>query len=134
MEKHTSSTLTLSTRAPQGCVLSPLLYSLYTSDCTFTSNSNTLVKFADDTVVVLITNDERAYLGEVENLTAWCQANNLSLNVLKTKEMIVDFGRKQARDYSPQQINGTPVERVISFKYLGSTLQKTFPALYTSGP
>ncbi|KAF7641497.1 hypothetical protein LDENG_00279690, partial [Lucifuga dentata] len=71
----------------KGCVLSPLLYSLYSSDCTSMSNSNTLVKSADDTVVV-------AYLGEVENLAAWCQANNLSLNVVKTKEMIVDFGRK----------------------------------------
>ena len=29
----TSSTLCLSTGAPQGCVLSPLLYSLFTHDC-----------------------------------------------------------------------------------------------------
>ncbi|XP_064865159.1 uncharacterized protein LOC115108497 isoform X2 [Oncorhynchus nerka] len=36
----------------------------------------------------------------------------------KTKEMIVDF-RKQQREHPPIHIDGTVVERVVSFKFLG---------------
>ncbi|KAI4895506.1 hypothetical protein NFI96_002418 [Prochilodus magdalenae] len=38
MGEHTSPSLTLSTGRPQGIVLSPLLYTLYTHDCTTTHN------------------------------------------------------------------------------------------------
>jgi hypothetical protein len=44
----------------------------------------------------------------------WCQENNLSLNVNKTKEMIVDF-RKQQREHLPIHIDGTVVEKVERF-------------------
>ncbi len=47
-----SSPLTLNTGAPQGCVLSPLLYSLYTHECVATHSSNVIMKFTDDTTVV----------------------------------------------------------------------------------
>ncbi len=70
MGNNTSSPLILNTGAPQGCVLSPLLYSLYTHDCTATHSSNVIVKFADDTTVIgLITdNDETAYREEVSRV------------------------------------------------------------------
>ena len=38
--------------APQWCVLSPFVYSLFTHDCTARHDSNTIIKFADDTTVV----------------------------------------------------------------------------------
>ncbi len=102
MGNNTSSPLILNTGAPQGCVLSPLLYSLYTHDCTATHSSNVIVKFADDTTVIgLITdNDEMAYREEVSTLTKWCQENHLSLNIDKTKELVVDY-RRQSRETHP---------------------------------
>ncbi len=102
MGNNTSSPLILNTGAPQGCVLSPLLYFLYTHDCTATHSSNVIVKFADDTTVIgLITdNDESAYREEVSTLTKWCQENHLSLNIDKTKELVVDY-RRQSREHTP---------------------------------
>ncbi|KAK3551341.1 hypothetical protein QTP70_015022 [Hemibagrus guttatus] len=83
-------------------------------------SSNHIIKFADDmTVVGLISkNGESAYREEVQRLTAWCKANNLSLNMEKTKQMVVDFRRAQS-DHSPLKINVSNVEIVKSTKVLG---------------
>ncbi len=80
----------------------------------------TSVKFADDTTVIgLITdNDEMAYREEVRTLTKWCQENHLSLNIDKTKELVVDF-RRQSRDHAHITIDKTSVEQVNSFKFFG---------------
>ncbi len=48
----------------------------------------------------------------------------LSLNVSKTKELIVDFRKRQQQPYTPLMISGTPVERVSSFKYLGVNISE----------
>ena len=80
-------------------MLSPLLYSLFTHDCTTRHDSNTIIKFADDTTVIT-DNNETAYREEVRDLAVWCQDIHLSLNVIKTKEMIVDY-RKKRTEHAP---------------------------------
>ncbi len=113
--QFTSNSFTLDVGAPQGCVLNPLLYSLYTHDCVSSHSSTSIVRFADDTVVLglINNNDEATYLNEVERLTSWCQDNCLSLKVSKTKELIVDFRKRQQRPYTPLMISGTPVESQV---------------------
>ena len=58
----TSAMLTINTGAPQGCVLSSLLYSLF-------NNSNTIIKFADNTTVVGL---NRVYSCTIESILTGC--------------------------------------------------------------
>ena len=97
-------------------MLSPLLYSLFTHACPARYDSHAVIKFADDTTVVgLITNnDETADREEVRDLSVWCKDNNLSLNIIKTKEMIVDY-RKRRTEHAPILIDVAVVAQFDSF-------------------
>ncbi|KAK3513639.1 hypothetical protein QTP70_028828 [Hemibagrus guttatus] len=66
-----------------------------------------------------------AYREDVQQLTAWCTANSLSLNINKTKEIVVDFRRAQS-DHSPLFIDGSSMEIVKSTKFLGIHLAENF--------
>jgi hypothetical protein len=59
----------------------------------------------------------------VSALGVWCQENNLSFNIKKTKEMIADF-RKQQREHLPIHIKGTAVEKVEVLSSLAYTSQR----------
>ncbi len=54
----------------------------------------------------------------MSRLAGWCSDNNLSLNVEKTKEIVVDFRRVHTQ-HAPLTINSATVERVSSTKFLG---------------
>ncbi len=81
----TSSTLILNTGTPQGYVLSPLLYSLFTNDCCPIHPTNTIVKFEDDPIIVglISDNSETAYREEIQHFTEWCSYSNFDLNIKK---------------------------------------------------
>uniref|UniRef100_A0A3B3I566 Reverse transcriptase domain-containing protein n=1 Tax=Oryzias latipes TaxID=8090 RepID=A0A3B3I566_ORYLA len=123
--KLVSDTRTTSTGSPQGCVLSPLLFSLYTNGCTAGHQSVKLLKFADDTTLIgLISDgDESAYRSEIARLVSWCSANNLELNALKTVEMTVDF-RKAPAPLPPVILCDSPVTSVESFRFLGTIISQ----------
>ncbi|KAF0032199.1 hypothetical protein F2P81_014489 [Scophthalmus maximus] len=61
--KHVSNSLTVNTGSPEGCVLPPLLFFLYTNSCTPSHQSVKLLKFADDTthIGLISGGDETAY-------------------------------------------------------------------------
>ena len=116
-----SSSIELSTGAPQGCVLSPMLYSLFTSDCVATDNNTHITKFADDTTICgfITNNNEIHYRAQIASTIKWCANNNLLLNVTKTKELIIDF-RRNKNHKDAIIIDGQEVEQVNNFKFLGT--------------
>jgi hypothetical protein len=115
-----SAIIKLDTGSPQGCALSPYLFILYTNDMKWDSNSTYVVKYADDTAIVgLIQNDnDKDYCDCIDFVNRWCSSNYLDLNVSKTKELIWDFRRKCVASL-PISINDMVVEKVEMYKYLG---------------
>ncbi|KAI3354193.1 hypothetical protein L3Q82_018731 [Scortum barcoo] len=107
--------------APQGTVLAPFLFTLYTADFSYNTPSCHLQKFSDDSAVVgLITDgDDREYRGLIQDFADWCLRNNLQINASKTKELVVDFRRRRHSPPAPVSIQGTDIDTVKSYKYLG---------------
>ena len=122
----TSEWMEINTGAPQGCVLSPFLYTVYTNNYRSHHESTSVIKFADDSSIIgLISTSVNEYFSEVDRFIKWCDANFLSVNVNKTKEVIFDFRSKKT---SPPSlfIKGEEVEITDSYKYLGMTIDDKF--------
>ena len=111
------------TGAPQGSVLAPLLFTLYTADFNYISESCHIQKFADDTAIMgcVEGDQEEEYRSLVGDFVSWCHSNHLQLNTSKTEEMVIDF-RKSRPPPRPVQIEGDEVEVVGTYKYLGLQL------------
>ena len=120
MGKNFSNMIVMNTGTPQGCVLSPTLYNLFTHDCASSDDTVDMAKFADDTTLCghVTDDDDTRYRAQVHDVTEWCHRNNLHLNVNKTKEIVIDF-KTHKSPIDPLIINGSEVERVDTFKFLG---------------
>ena len=98
----TSDNLDITCGLPQGSVLGPLLFIVYTNDLPDCIEGAEAILFADDTTISQ-SSDNIEFLyhsmnDNLDRLTDWFKANKLSLNINKTNYMI--FPNKRHMDPS----------------------------------
>ena len=115
-----SSAIGLNAGCPQGTLSGPNNFKLFINDLTF---SLPYIKYVDDTTVASISNDpdDPALQQALDDLCSWCGVNSMKINVNKTKEMVIYFGRRFQLSNIPmlKAINDASVARVNCFKLLG---------------
>ena len=107
----------------QGSGIGPTAFVLTASDLRALSLLIFLNKYADDCYLIVPPDQASLISSELEHIEKWAQDNNLKLNVLKTKEMIVRRPRTRLSDI-PLPAPG--IERVSNMKILGVWYEEDF--------
>lgn len=117
---------TLSNVLPQGSVLAPLLFNLYTSDLPNT-NSNKFI-YADDIALLC---QEKIYelwkkhlTEDLSELNKYCNNWRLTPNSTKTKVTLFHLNNRKARQEIKVIFNEQQVKNNPNPTYLGITLDK----------
>ncbi|KAI5718027.1 hypothetical protein M8J77_015079 [Diaphorina citri] len=118
----------------QGCILSPLLFNLYSEEIFKEALEDTEeginihgtvinnIRYADDTVIFGSSMMELQSL--MNKIVNSCRKYGLNLNIKKTKYMIISKSKDTLPTNEELIINGEPLERVSKIKYLGSNLNE----------
>ena len=123
VNNYRSNCLPVTVGVPQGSILGPLLFLLYINDIVLSSNILKFITFADDTCL-FISHKSKLILNELLNeellkVNDWLIANKLSLNIKKTKTLLYRHKNGNNKTFMEASINGTNIEEVTCFKYLG---------------
>ena len=110
-------------RVPQGSVLGPFLFIIYTNDLPNCLKYSTAILFADDTTIYLSSSDIH-YLYKTVNIdlgsmTEWFRYNTLSLNVSKTHAVMFKQGHMNIPYNLNVKIGNQIIERKDVVKFLG---------------
>lgn len=112
---------------PQGCNLGPFCFIVYINDIFELRLNGTLILFADDAILTYEHTDmihlQNKIQEDINTITKWLHRNRLTPNAEKTKFMLIKTpkNKQQQHDFK-LQMNGTEIQGVTTFKYLGLTL------------
>ena len=112
---------------PQGSVLGPQSFLLYTAEL-FSIVENKLYSYADDSTLVAVVPSpgERVAVSESMNhdlnrVSVWCNLWGMKLNASKTKTMIVSRSHTVHPQLTPLTLDGTVVGESAYLAILGVT-------------
>jgi len=118
-----SNTTTMPCGVPQGSVLGPLLFIIYTNDLPNCLLRCKAIIFADDTTVYTSSPDIKTLYkyanADLESLADWFQANKLSLNVGKTNYILFSQNKNLMSENLNLMIGKEIIVQKDSMKFLG---------------
>lgn len=94
VRRSTSVVVNVSTGCPQGCVPSPVLFSLFRNDFMINDPNFKLFNYTDIMALIglfqkLDATDIAAYLDHIQSLQTWCCTSQLEINVDKRNELMI---------------------------------------------
>lgn len=105
------------------CYLPPA-HHLHVEPIAYNSELRHLQKFSNDTAIVgFVEGGLEEYRGLVDRFDKWCWEDRLQLNVIKMKEILVDF-RKNKVLPPPVYISGSDMEIVTSIQEPGRPTER----------
>ena len=97
--KSSSKTVDIQAGVPQGSILGPLLFILFSNDFTDVIEGARIVKYADDTVIYVADKDLKVIktklTKDMKSMADWFDENGLIVNLIKGKTESLLFGTSQ---------------------------------------
>ena len=117
---QTSTLKSINASIIQGSGIGPVSYVVNAGYLKAVAPRNRLVKFADDTYLIVPASDVDSRSAELNNIETWAMMNNLALNRSNSKEIIFIDPKRKRQFLLPSSLPG--IARETSVKILGVTI------------